>query len=323
MALYLKETDYRLLAYLFHNHNEPISKVAKATSIPRNQVAYRLKKYTNEGLIRTYFPVIQYSRLGYKRFAVIFLKFETRQNADAFADTLASHPNCISYGKAYERYDLYLNCIFKDEQQANAFIEGLFEEENITIEDYEMIMPQATALYPLKAFGNYEKDSYDLSLQTEPLKNLDKLDEHLLSILAQTDRPSLVHLARLTGQASEKILYRLRRLKKENVILGNRIQFDMQRLGYSYATVFVNLHRYSKENKQKVKRYVKACPHGLNILFNIKSPHIIIQLFFKEHNELQRTLEELQDLLKNERKHMDVLLIKQEEQHIRPVPFLQ
>ena len=48
----LKPIDFKLLNYLYHNHNESISKIAKATKISRDKIEYRLNKYQKEGLIK-------------------------------------------------------------------------------------------------------------------------------------------------------------------------------------------------------------------------------------------------------------------------------
>ncbi|MDA3836485.1 MAG: Lrp/AsnC family transcriptional regulator [Nanoarchaeota archaeon] len=47
----LDTVDKKLITYLYHNFREPLSKIAKATNLSRDQVEYRIKKYEKEGLI--------------------------------------------------------------------------------------------------------------------------------------------------------------------------------------------------------------------------------------------------------------------------------
>ena len=77
----LKPIDFKLLNYLYHNHNEPITKIAKATQINRDKVEYRLNKYVKEGLIKQFIPIINYKAIGYNKQVIIFLKFETEKDA--------------------------------------------------------------------------------------------------------------------------------------------------------------------------------------------------------------------------------------------------
>ena len=118
----LKEIDYRLLSYLYHSYNEPLSKIAKATKLSRDQVEYRINKYIKEGLIRYFIPLFDWSKLGYDTLAILLLKFEKSKMAEEFSKVLKENKNCMSYGKVYGEYDLFLNCIFKDEKELNEFI---------------------------------------------------------------------------------------------------------------------------------------------------------------------------------------------------------
>jgi Lrp/AsnC family transcriptional regulator for asnA, asnC and gidA len=97
----LKPTDYKLLSYLYHNYDEPLSKIAKATKLSRDQVEYRINKYLKEGLIRKFFPIFDWSKLGYNTLAILLLKFEKPKMAEDFSKILQNNKNCMSYGKIY------------------------------------------------------------------------------------------------------------------------------------------------------------------------------------------------------------------------------
>ncbi|MFA6023333.1 MAG: Lrp/AsnC family transcriptional regulator [Candidatus Pacearchaeota archaeon] len=318
----LKETDYKLLSYLYHDYNEPLSKIAKATKLSRDQVEYRINKYLEEGLIRKFFPVFDWSKLGYNILAILFLKFEKPKMAEDFSKNLVKDKNCMSYGKVYGEYDLYLNCIFKDEKDFNEFVSKLFENETNFITNHIIIKPQFTELYPLKFFNHLNKEDYLISSESEKETKLDKVDLKILEILSENGRARLIDIAIKSRISSELALYRLKRLKKEKVILGNRIQFNMSKLGYFFTIILINFRNFSEKNKDKIKSFVKTSKNTNSLIFNLHKPNCIIQLFHKDEKEIRESIEKIKELFKEDSIEINVLQIGEDEKEIRPLPFL-
>lgn len=318
----LKEIDYKLLSYLYHSYNKPLSKIARATKLSRDQVEYRINNYVKESLIRHFIPLFDWGKLGYDVLAILLLKFEKPRMAEDFSKTLRENKNCMSYGKVYGGYDLYLNCIFKDEKELNEFISKIFEDENNIIIDHIIIKPQFAELYPLKFF-NHNKEDYLISPSENKKEiKLDKIDFKILKILADNGRERLIDIAIKSGISSELALYRLKRLKNERVILGNRIQFDMSLLGYFFTILLINFRNFSEKNKTKIKSFVKTSKNTNSLIFNLYKPNCIIQLFHKEEEEIRECIEKIKDLFNEDAIEINVLQIGEDEEKIRPLPFL-
>ncbi len=328
----LKPTDYKLLSYLYHNYNEPLSKIAKATKLSRDQVEYRINKYLKEGLIRKFFPVFDWVKLGYDTPAILLLKFEKPRMAEDFSKILKENKNCMSYGKIYGEYDLFLNCIFKDEKELNEFVSKLFENEEHFITNHLVIKPQFAELYPLKFFNhnnyplkffNHNKEDFLISSSEKNKEiKLDKTNLKILKILSENGRTRLIDIAIKTGISSELALYRLKKLKNEKVILGNRIQFDMLKLGYFFTIIILNFRNFSEKNKSKIKSFVKTSENINSLIFNLHKPNCIIQLFHKDEKEVRDCVEKIKNLFNEDSIEIDILPIGEDEEKIRPLPFL-
>ena len=72
----LKEKDLKLLAYLYHNNREPLTKIAKETGMTRIQVEHSLKKFIKEGIIEKFFTMFNYSAFGYDIYVIMLVKLE-------------------------------------------------------------------------------------------------------------------------------------------------------------------------------------------------------------------------------------------------------
>jgi len=318
----LKEIDYKLLSYLYHNYNESFSKIAKATKLSRDQVEYRINKYMKEGLIIKFRPIFNYSKFGYNVIVVLLLKFEKPKMAGSFSKSLNKNKNCISYGKCYGKYDLYLNCVFKDDKELNGFISKLFENETNFISDYLLINPQYTELFPIKFFNHSNKENSYIYNEDKTKTELDEIDLKILKILSNNGRERLIDIAIKTKISSERAFYKLKRLKSEKIIFGNRIQFNMSLLGYFFTVIMVNFRNFSEKNKDKVKSFAKNSKNVNSISFNLQKPNCMIQLFHKEEGEIREAIAEIKKLFNEDSVEIDVLQIGEDE-WINTLPFIE
>src|SRR3989344_1153111 len=117
----LSQPDYKLLTYLYHHNRESVAKIAKATGISREQVDYRIKKYYDEGLIKEFVVMFNYSAFGYDIFAALLLKFERHSSVNKFMKEIRNNKNVVSWGRVYGKYDLYINSVFKNEKELGDF----------------------------------------------------------------------------------------------------------------------------------------------------------------------------------------------------------
>ncbi len=319
----LIESDYRLLSYLYHSHNQSLSKIAKATKFSRDQVEYRLNKYLKEGLIKKFFPVFNYGKLGYNVFVILLLKFEKPKMAEDFSKNLNKTKNCMSYGKVYGRYDLWLECIFRNEKELNEFIFKLFENEKSFITNYVLIKPQFAELYPLKFFNYAYKEDYPISFEQKKEIKLNEIDLKILKILSENAKTKLIDVAIKTNISSELALYRIKRLRAEKIILGNRIQFDMSLLGYFFIIIFVNFRSLSEKNREKIKSFAKNSKNINSLIFNLQKPNCMISFLYKSIKEVEEGVEKIKNLFKEDSIEIDVLQIGEGEEKIRPLPFLE
>lgn len=316
----LKEIDLKLLNYLYHNYNEPISKIAKETKISRDQVEYRLNKYKKTGLIKQFIPIINYKALGYEKQIIIFLKFETSQMAKEYYKELKNNPNCISYGEILEKYDIYINTIFKNNEEINQFITKLFENKNYKLKEYNIIDPYFAELYPLKLFNNKEKENYEITKNSSKIK-IDELDLKILKELSKKGRIKLIDLSTKLKNNSTTILYRLNKLKKEKIILGNRILFNTEKLEFNYTIVLINFKTNSQETQNKIKQFARSSRQTNSLILNIHKPNSIIQFFYKEEKELRKEIQELKKIFENEEIDIEIIHINEEE-NINSIPFI-
>ena len=216
---------------------------------------------------------------------------------------------------------MFIQGVFKNEEEINKYVFNLIEKNNEIISDYLVIKPYFVELYPLKFLGK-TGGSFVMLEKYEKGINLDEKDKKILKILQDNGRAKLVEIAEETGISAELALYKIKKLQKEKVILGSRIWFDMEKLGYFYSIVVIDLKNFSEKNQKKLKEFAKDSKYVNSIIFSYNKPYCFIQLFHKENIELAKAIEELKEKFKDEAIELDVILLKSEGEEINALPFL-
>tara|TARA_Y100000310_G_scaffold340741_1_gene437572 strand:+ start:6657 stop:7622 length:966 start_codon:yes stop_codon:yes gene_type:complete len=311
----LKESDIKLLNYLYHNNREPISKIAKATGFTRDQVEYKLKKYQSEGIIKQFITLFNYPKLGYNTLSALLLKIRPDKIKE-FSEKLKQDKNLISKDEMFGDYDFYINLVFKNEEEINEYVSNLFEENKDIISDYLVLKSFFTELYPMKFLGhNFSESTYKITDLKSPLKKivLDKKDEIILKMFSNNARVKIIDIAHKLKISPELTLYKIRRLEKENIILGSRMFFDTNKLGYYYADILMEINNFSSKTQENIKKFAKKHKHIDQITLLINKPNCMFQVIFKSHKELQDTLKDIKELFTNESIKMKILFPKAEE----------
>ena len=318
----LKESDIKLLNYLYHNNREPLSKIAKACKLTRDQVEYKLKKYQSEGIIKQFFTLFNYHKLGYDSLAALLLKIRPDKIKE-FSEKLKQDKNCLSKDEIFGDYDFYINLIFKNEDEINEYVSNLFEENKDIISDYLVLKPFFTELYPMKFLGyNFSEDAYkivDLKSTTKKTE-LDEKDKIILKMFAENARVKIVDIAHKLKISPELTLYKIRRLEKEKIILGSRMFFDMSKLEYHFADILIDVNNFSLKIQEKIKKFAKKHKHIDEVILLINKPNCLLQIIFKSQIELQETIRDIKKLFPEESIKMKILF-PQFEEKINTLPF--
>ncbi|MEK6952563.1 MAG: winged helix-turn-helix transcriptional regulator, partial [Nanoarchaeota archaeon] len=279
----------------------------------------KISKYIKVGLIKKFFTVFNYSKFGYKTVAIILLKFAKPKYIIEFYEKLEKDKFWISKGLVNNKYDLFIQGVFKSEEEINKYVFNLIEKNNEIISDYLIIKPYFVELYPLKFLGK-TGGSFVMLEQGKGI-NLDEKDKKILKILQDNGRVKLVEIANKTGISAELALYKIKKLQNEKAILGSRIWFDMEKLGYFYSIVVIDLKNFSEKNQKKLKEFANDSKYVNSIIFSYNKPHCFIQLFHKENTELVKAIEELKNRFEDEAIELDVILLKNEGEEINALPF--
>ncbi len=306
----LNKQDKKMFSYLYHHYREPLTKIAKACRISRDQVEYRLKKYEKEGIIKKYLTIFNYSLLGYNEFVIVWLKI--KNNKELIKKELKSMKKVITLGDEISSYDLFVDFVFKNKLDFEKEFYSFLKKHEADIIDYSIFTTSYGEFYPLKTFGfSDEEKIYVVSdlIKTIQLKNKDL---EILKILEKNGRTKIIDIARKTGLSSELIVYKLKQFYKNKIILGVKIQFDIEKLGFYFGNLRIKLKNLDGKTRKELRTFCKQHKHINALFFGLGDYNCLIQVFYQNEEEFRKTIKDINKKFKNQIETSQIFLIENE-----------
>ncbi|MEK6898816.1 MAG: winged helix-turn-helix transcriptional regulator [Nanoarchaeota archaeon] len=322
MVVTLKPTDKKLLAHIYHNSREPATKIARAIHLSREQVAYRIKKFEKEGLIKGYIPLVSYSRLGYHSLTLLFLKFNKQNQIQEFKNTIRKSSFRINTATIMAKYDLGVMFVFKNEKERNEQLTQILQNYNSEISDYFIFEPNFSEFFPLKFLNAKEMPVQKMHEYKQEEYVLDEKEKKILSVLNENANLPLIEISKKTSISAELLVYKIKKLKEEKVLLSTRAYFNMEKIGHFYSILLITLHSISENSLNKLKQFARQNEFIDSLMTSFGKPNVYIQIFHKNLEDLHKTISDLNAQFQNEQIAIEILPLKNEGEDINALPFL-
>ena len=122
---------------------------------------------------------------------------------------------------------------------------------------------------------------------------LDKKDKLLLAELDFDARQSLASLAKKLGMSKRGVEYKIRRLEKEEVILGYYPVINMPTLGYYYCRLLFSLQNTSPAIEKELLDYLVANPQFFWVFRMQGAADIAVVMWAKSMREFEGAMQDL------------------------------
>ena len=242
-----------------------------------------------------------------------------------FIEELEKDKNCLSKGEVIGDYDLFMDLIFKDEKEMNEYVSNLFQENKKYLIDYLILKSFFAEYYPMKfltkSLDKQQKiESFEIEDNVKTKIKIDSKDKIILKMISQDARVKIVDIAEEVKLTPEAVLYRIRKLEKEKVILDSSMIFNTKKLGYHFADILIEVNPFSSEIQEKIKKFSRHNKMVNHLLFLLNQPNCLIQIIFKTQDELEETIKEIKSIFQEESIKLKILFPKLEEK-VNSIPF--
>jgi DNA-binding Lrp family transcriptional regulator len=270
----LTDQDREILASAYFQAGAPLSKVAQETGIPQHTVRRSLENLLESGYICRY-AYINPSKLGFQEYylswrvatqepqlcANLLQRFSSCEGVSWLAEIGAPFPyETVFFARNAHHVIELLNLV------ASEVGPLVLEKKISTLISFTSFVPKfLSKRSDLLQSISYRTDTRSL--------DIDELDHGILQSITSPTFTSYGQVARALGVAQSSLTYRIDRLKKEGVILGEGYLIQRSDLvGMTSFRMLAKLKKYSPETRKQLFD-VCASHHAVYCLAELLGEH--------------------------------------------------
>src|SRR3989344_3985932 len=284
--------DKKIMFELEKDSSKSVSEIAKRIKRSNEFVNFRIHRLEKEKIILGYSAIVDMSKLGYFTFR-IYLKWQnmTEEHKKKFYDEVKVKESVWTTTVLHGKWDF---AFFMGVKSTERF-HKLWNEIQLNYKD--KIAESKIAIYaPVHNFnkrffidGNTE--IIERVYGSCPLSAFDELDEKIIQLYAGDVRAQFTNLAKKLKVTSETVRKRIIRLEKEKIIVGYKINPNLQKMGFQGYRVDFLLNSIKRNNE--LFEYLKQHKYFYQINKSIGGADFETEIVVRDLNHLLEVLEEV------------------------------
>ncbi len=295
METYLLDLyDKKILFELEKDSSQSASEIAKKIKRSKEFVNFRIHRLENEKIVLGYSAIVDMSKLGYFTFR-IYLKWQnmTQEQKQKFYDEIKIKENVWTTTVLHGKWDF---AFFMGVKSTESFHQ-IWNEIQLMYKD--KIAESKIAIY--SPVHNFNKRFFmDFNKATEvvervygkgPLTDFDELDEQIIQLYAGKVRTPFPEIAKQLSVTSETIRKRIIGMEKKKIIVGYKMNMNLQKLGFQGYRVDFLLNSV-KRNKELFE-YLKQHKYFYQVNKSIGGADFETEIVVKDLSHLLDILEEV------------------------------
>ena len=288
--------DRKIIYHLDIDSRQSYGQIGKKVGLSKNSVAYRINKLEEDGVIQTFFTVINAHRLHYiyPRFHYVY-QYTTPEVRDDIISFFISHKNANIVASVRGTYDLSvmfcvrnipeMYAIWRDIQQRYG---PYFQQQSFSIWLGETQFRHA---YLLSAESRQPDDIKFRNIAGVEKIDIDAIEHGILSCLAADARLRHSELADTLDTTSKVVRYRVKKLEKLGIIKGYGITFDLAKLGYNIFKLNIYLRSYKV--RRDIIGHVSRHPGLVCIDDTAFESHLELEFHLEHISQLYEIMEDI------------------------------
>jgi len=290
----IDNTDRKLLYALDKNCRQSATQLSKQLRIHRNVVLYRIKRLEESQVIKGYFTDINTKKIGYQTFRLLFnLSNYSKQDEDELTKYLINISQLIWFFKTEGKYDYDIVYVSKSTQEFYTFIEQLKIKFNKIIADEKISTLIHISYYGRDYLIKKKREKLPLNTSNEDTSEIDDYDMHILNLLSNDGKMSIIDLANETKLSINTVRERIKKLEKSNIILGYRPFIDTEKSGYKYYKLFINLKNYNSADLMNITSFFEFKNSTIFTTKYLNGDDLEIEMHLENDSELSKLKEDL------------------------------
>jgi len=263
----IDKKDTLILKELDKNSRQSNTQIAKKVKLGKDTVNYRIKKLEEKGILRKYFPLINYFKLG-KQVIKFLIKFNNLGGKEEkeIANFFQKEKDVVWLARTEGNYDLIVTLRITNLKEIYQILKKLKKQFPTNIKENKILLsPEFEFLNEKYLYSKNETKYLVKSMVEDKIINIDEKDKKILIEIENNARTPIIKIAEKIKLTPEATLVRIKKLKKQEIIQHYKIRIDFEKLNYNYHHIFISIKDYSKI--EQIKKYYQESEYCTFIMF--------------------------------------------------------
>ncbi len=307
--------DRKILYQLDIDCRRSDSSIGKKVGLSKQTVSYRIKRLIKEGYITRFATVVDTYKLGFSKYKL----FISLENADKkiisqLIDFLREYKKTEWIATCSGRWDVIAGYIVKDVYEFEEAVRELDGKFSKYISERETIISVGVPHWRKKYLLD-NKEPFPVVIQGGKRENfkIDKIDEEIIKLLVNNARMPLTEIAERLNLTPRIVEYRIKNLKKNKIILINRIFLNLNKINWIYCKAIL---RFKSLTEERYKQFFQYCNYleNLTYIINAIGPwDVELDFEIKDFNTFHDIMLNIRDKFSDIIKKYDFVIVMNED----------
>jgi DNA-binding Lrp family transcriptional regulator len=300
----LDEYDRKLLYELDKDAQVTLSTLAKKIRRSKQFVEYRIKKLEDNNVIIGYHAIIDASKLGFFTYRIYF-KFQqtTKKEEEELITFLKKYENIWSIAKLYGKWDCAFFVGVKTVKELHNLWDELMLKYKEIIKEYNVSVYAPVINFNKVFFSDKKLEVLERIYGDAEEEKYDKKDFKILKEYSNNVRTPLLRLAEKLKLSLNTIRYRIKAMEKNRIIVGYKLNLNLEILGFEGYRV--DLHLMSAKRNNEIYNYCKHHKNIYQIMRSIGGSDFEMSIIVNDLYHLISIMEELKEKFKKVINHYE------------------
>jgi DNA-binding Lrp family transcriptional regulator len=255
--------DRKILYELDVDSRQSYNEIAKKVELSKDSIIYRINKLKEEGIIKQFHTVIDVGKLGFISFR-LYLKLQntTPEKEEEIIEFFKQQKIVTWLVSIDGEYDIGMWILTKSIKEMNELWKELLEKYLTYLDKRCLTIFTRVSYFPRVYLLDKKQNFEEYVFVTEPEETkLDSKDLELLRLIALDSRISVLDISLKLKLTPKTTAVRIKELERKKVIIGYRTMFDLEKLGYQYFKLHINLQNATSDRIKLFRNYIKSSPY--------------------------------------------------------------
>ena len=259
----ISHTEEKILRELEKDSRVHFTQIGKKLRRSQQQISNSIITLANRGVVKGFYPIIDYSILDTISFCVYFkVNYSSNEIFNRLIKTLIKNSHTSYIATCTGRFDLICTFLAQNPSQFNKVLHEIIEKYPDELPYYNVLTRIVSRYFGRKYL--FKSISYPKEIifggDREP-KILDTFDLNVLNEISEDARKSTVVIANTFSVTPKTVISHIKKLEKKGLIAGYKVILDPRLYKFSPRKILIKYHNISSVLEEKLIRFLKFHPN--------------------------------------------------------------